>query len=207
MKTPTRVVFFFVFAAFLMSSGTRTYADSVSLTYSGAGVTGDVVLTLTPDGSGVFSVTGISGTVNGSAVEGLIPISGPASTTVLDGQTFTYYQYDSDAFTYDNLFYTTGSTSVVDLFDPFGLLFNVNGFSSPVDLFYCGSVFGDTCSGAYQGTVAATTPITIDVVSTPEPSSAFLSFCGILFGWMMFLGKRLYGLNRHGYSTSISRAM
>jgi hypothetical protein len=168
-----------------MAAATRTYADTVDVSYTGAGVSGNLSLTLTPDGGGVYSVTAVTGTANGATITGLYPNTGPTDSEEFDGQTFTFYS--TDLFEYDNLFYTSGNPSLINVFDVYGLLFNVAGLSSPLNLAYCGSYFGDGCSpgaGAYLSNGPVTIPVTIDAgaVVAPEPSS------------LMFLGVGLLGL-------------
>lgn len=181
MKIATRLALLLIFATFLTAAATTTYADTVNLNYTGAGVNGNLTLTLTPDGGGVYSVTAVTGTANGATVTGLYPNTGPTDSEEFDGQTFTFYS--TDLFEYDNLFYTSGNPALINVFDVYGLLFNVAGLSSPLNLAYCGSYFGDDCSpeaAAYISNGPVTIPITITTTTTPEPSSLIMLGVGLL---------------------------
>ncbi len=180
MKTATRLALLLVFAIFLMAAATKAYADTVDLTYTGAGVSGNLTLTLTPDGGGVYSVTAVRGTANGATVTGLYPDTGPSDTQVLGGQTFTFYTYPG-IFEYDNLFYTSGNPALINVFDVYGLLFSVEGLSSPLSLAYCGSYFGDSCpEGSYWSNGPVSIPVTITTTVTPEPSSLMMLGVGLV---------------------------
>jgi hypothetical protein len=180
MKTTSRLALLLIFAIFLMTAPTRTNADTVDLSYTGAGVSGNLTLTLASDGGGVYSVTAVTGTANGASVTGLYPNTGPSDSQVFDGQTFTFYTYPG-LFEYDNLFYTSGNPALINLFDVYGLLFSVEGLSSPLSLAYCGSYFGDACSaGLYWSNGPVTIPITINAVQSPEPSSLKFLALGLL---------------------------
>jgi len=162
------------------------------------------------DPVGAYSITGISGTfsdtadgINNAAITGLIPIS-PANErdAIFDPlvpTSLSFYDFGSNAFTYNNLFFPNGSP--IDcafpfagtFVDVFGLAFNVAG-GYAVDLWGDGDLHGPGTL-TYGVRVTDGTRFLVDqfdgvnaTATIPEPST-----------WMMMLagfGALGYALRR-----------
>jgi PEP-CTERM motif len=114
MQNILRVIRGSLFAVtFLLLTGavSSAYADTFTMTWTGAYGPGSAILTATPLGSGVYDVTALSGTQNGSAITLVAPggygandnlIYQPPNTAFLDypGFAFTDGSFDYNLFLY-----------------------------------------------------------------------------------------------------------
>jgi hypothetical protein len=167
--------------AALLVFASSAYADNFQLTYSGAGLSGTLDLAATPEGGGSFLVTGIYGFQNGSSVTGLIAPVASGLFTLPDG----------DGFTYDNLLFASSST----LLDNPGLLFTIAGFSQPVNLYSTGPssyLLSTYIGGGNFPKDFVSTPVTVTLIATPEPSTLALCLVGFLV-LVLATSKKLLG--------------
>jgi len=106
------------------------YAETISWTVSGGGVTGSGTITDTGLGGGLYQVTSMTGNLTvfdtvsdqavGGTITGLVPYTGTPSPG----------NYETGIYEYNNLLYSSGTPE----FDMYGLAFNVSGFSAPLEL-------------------------------------------------------------------------
>jgi hypothetical protein len=152
-----------------LGTGTAAYADTTyQVTLTGVGLNGFLNLDATPDGVGTFLVTSISGAINGNAITGEIAPtnSGPFSTDIVGHVGNLTY-----SFQYDDLIFPSSNPSL----DVYGLLFNVQGQTSPANLFYNPPYL----YSVFNGAGFTDTPVSLSIVATPEPSSVLLCLAGL----------------------------
>lgn len=174
-----------------MASATAAYADTLSWSVSGTDVTGGGTMTATLVSGDEYLITAMTGsmTINGvgGAVD-FIPYGGAAGTYGVDS---------SGLYDYDDLVYL----SSVPQLDEYGLLFDVAGFSAPLNL--CGGPGCSTGGSQYIQWDAAgdgpsndlgyagyydAYPVTFSATLVPEASVLGLTGLGLLalmfgFGW------------------------
>jgi hypothetical protein len=202
-----------VLAGLLVTTAMPALAASANVTFSGGGVSGELLLTYGaatdakyPD---AYEITGITGTftdtnigiVNASVIS-LVPITHdtPESTNLLAPNDFSRFAVASGLspmnngfLTFDNLIWPDGSPQTASdypfhggFLDIYGLMFNIGG-GRVVDLWSNGS-FGGPVD---YGVAVATSNVALDYVeggvlaSVPEPASLALLGSGVLglLGW------------------------
>jgi len=190
-----------------LACATGAYADTLSWSITGTGIPGEGVvgsgtMTATNEGGGVELVTGMWGTVNityngvttGGAITGFTPYWGtPAPGNYATDPTGLYY--------YNDLVYPS-TTPQLDLW---GVVFDVNGFSNPLNL--CGGAGCTTGDASYPYVLwdvnvagpsnslgygsnynAYQVAFSSTVTSAPEPSAMGLLGLGLL-GLVLALGR------------------
>jgi hypothetical protein len=165
----------------LLGGASSAYADGFQLTYSGGGLSGILNLTATPEGGGSFLVTSVSGFQNGSPVTGLIAPVASGLIILPDG----------DGFTYDDLFFPSSNPFL----DNAGLLFTIAGLSEPVNLYSTGTssyLQSTYIGGGNFPNDFISTPVTLTLVATPEPSTLAMCLVGFLV-LVLTMSKKLLG--------------
>jgi hypothetical protein len=174
----------FAFAlSVLLAGALPARADQFVLTYSGAGISGDIDLTATNEGNGEYLVTAATGTQNGQAIT-FLPTTAP-----LGQDTYVVMPDIVSEVYYDDLLFPTSNT----LFDDAGLAFDVPGLSDgqAVNIFSTGT--GSYVEGIYTNSGSYATdfnnvPLTLSLVAAPEASSIVLLASGLLV--LMFASWR-----------------
>jgi len=114
-------------------------------------------------------VTGVSGSQNGSLVTGLVA---PVASDLI-------ILPDGDGFTYDDLLFPSSNP----ILDNAGLLFTIAGLSEPVNLYSTGSssyMQSTYIGGGNFPNDFISTPVTLTLVATPEPSALAMCLLGFL---------------------------
>lgn len=159
------------------------YADTLSWTMSGTGVTGSGTMTATNEGGGEYLVTGMTGSlfINGTGGD----ITGFTSYMGTPG---TYGVDPTGLYNYDDLIFPSATPQL----DLWGLVFSVAGFTDPLNL--CGGAgcsdgglpyiqwnAGTAGPGNDLGYSSAYNeyPVTFSATLTPEPSAVALLLLGL----------------------------
>jgi hypothetical protein len=184
-------------------------AQTFTFDFTGAGVSGKVVLTY---GSATdakypqaFEITGISGSFSDSnnglnlvnvPILSLVPINHatPEDTNLVAPNDFSKFVVVSGlphgVLTYDNLFWPAGSPQTASdypfhggFLDIYGLMFNIGG-GKVVDLWSNGNFSGGGPGPVNYGVAVATADTALDyvdggVVAVPEPSGYVLMLAGL----------------------------
>ena len=186
----TRIALFAALVA-VMSLPAHASMVNFQVSYSGSGVTGNLLLTTNGvlNGSGAYTITGVTGLRNGAAVTGLLPAgNNPANPNCGMSPCWTLVS--------DNLLFPTAP-----YLDTSGLTYTIGGGygvsgGDNINLYYASGSYYDltqsanaaACDGqstcSYMGT-----PVSLTMSEVPEPGTLALLSIGLV-GFALTLARR-----------------